>query len=236
MGNRRCLKAPQGGIMSNDTMSKAGDCKSGRRMVLSANIAWTAVAALMVLLGAGCQTNTPSDFNKLEASKPEVIVLHEGDVVRVSFPGTSNMDTAPQAIRRDGRITLPLIGEFQAAGLTPPAMEKELIKLYESQLLLKEVTVTVESSTFPVYVTGAVLRPGKVMSDRPMTALQAIMEAGGFNYTKANLKAVAVIRHENGRTQHYTVNLKQVLQGEPSEPFNLKPSDIVYVPERFSWF
>jgi protein involved in polysaccharide export with SLBB domain len=85
-------------------------------------------------------------------------------------------------------------------------------------------------------VTGAVLRPGKVLSNHPITALEAIMEAGGFNYAKANLKSVAVIRHEQGQVKNYTLNLKLVLEGKPSTPFYLKPSDIVYVPERFAWF
>ena len=189
---------------------------------------------LLLGLTPGCQT---PQFGTVDTPKvhSEPIVLHEGDVVRISFPGAPNLNTV-QTIRRDGRITLQLVGEFSAAGLTPPALEQELIKLYGPQLQTKEVTVAVESSAFPIYVTGAVLRPGKILSDRPLTALQAIMEAGGFDYNKANLKKVAVIRHETGRTDHYTLNMKGVLNGEQSETFNLKPADIIYVPERFSWF
>src|SRR5437016_2239304 len=157
-------------------------------------------------------------------------------MVLIHFPGAPNLNTTPQPIRRDGRLALPLIGEVQAAGLTPSAMEQELIKLYGPQLQVKEVSVTVESSAFPIYVTGAVLRPGKIISDRPLTALEGIMEAGGFDYTKANLKKVTVIRHDQGRADHYRLNMKGVLQGEETEQFNLKPSDIIYVPERFSWF
>ena len=134
----------------------------------------------------------------------------------------------------------PAAGALQrhahAAGLTASELEKELIKLYGPQLQTKEVTVAVESSAFSVYVTGAVLRPGKITSDRPMTALEAVMEAGGFDYTKANLKAVTVIRSENGKTEHHKLNLKGVLQAETTEQFSLKPYDIIYVPERFSWF
>ena len=62
------------------------------------------------------------------------------------------------------------------------------------------------------------------------------MEAGGFDYAKANLKGVRIIRHEEGRVKNYTVNLKLALQGMQTELIYLKPSDIVYVPERFSWF
>jgi protein involved in polysaccharide export with SLBB domain len=62
------------------------------------------------------------------------------------------------------------------------------------------------------------------------------MEAGGFDEAKANTKAVTVIRNEGGRTKNYTVNLQLVLDGKENEPFYLQPSDIVRVPEKFSWF
>jgi len=161
--------------------------------------------------------------------------LREGDVLKISFPGAPNLDTSQQ-IRRDGKIVLSLVGEVTAVGMTPAELEKEIIKLYSSQLVSKEVTVTVVSSSFPVFVTGAVIRPGKILSDHPITVLEAIMEAGGFDYTKANLGDVRVIRNEDGRVKNYTLNLKLALQGKQSEPFYLKPSDIVYVPEKFSWF
>jgi len=81
-------------------------------------------------------------------------------------------------------------------GFKPSELEKELVKLYSSQLVSKEVSVAVESSSFAVYVTGSVLRPGKIVSDRPISVLEAIMEAGGFAGTMANMKAVVVIRKE----------------------------------------
>ena len=74
------------------------------------------------------------------------------------------------------------------------------------------------------------------MSDHPITALEAIMEAGGCDYSKANLKKVTIIRHEGNSTRNYTVNLKKVVDGKASESVYLKPGDIVVVPERFSWF
>lgn len=194
--------------------------------------------ALIFLALAGCQSPTTQSKNAAAAAAVPSgpITLREGDVLRVTFPGAPNLDTQPQPIRRDGYITLPLIGEVKAAGMTPNELEKDLVKRYSDQLVSKEVSVTVVSSAYVVYVTGYVLRPGKIASDHPMSALEAIMEAGGFDYSKANLKAVTVIRHEGDRTKNYTLNLKSALNGGNNEPFYLKPFDIVYVPERFSWF
>ena len=189
----------------------------------------------------GCQTPEPTAAmqrarSQAEAGQPpETQILREGDTLKISFPGAPNLDTTQQ-VRRDGRITLSMVGEVMAAGLTPGGLEKELLKVYSSQLLSKEVAVTVVSSSISVFVTGAVIRPGKVVSDHPISALEAVMEAGGFDSAKADMKAVVVIRQEGGRTQNYTLNLKLVLEGKQNEQFYLKPSDIVYVPEKFSWF
>jgi polysaccharide export outer membrane protein len=194
--------------------------------------------AAVVLLAtvAGCQTE---QYANKQMAKPtaaaEAITLREGDILKISFPGSPNLDTT-QPIRRDGKISLQLVGEVQAAGMTPSELESHLVNLYASQLVSKEVTVEVESSTFPVYVTGSVLHPGRITSNHPMTALEAVMEAGGFDYTKADLKHVTVIRQEENGTKNYVLDLKSVMEGKTSEPFYLKPADIVYVPERFQLF
>ena len=195
------------------------------------------LAVWLMALAAGCQTQAPQPGGVKDqtTTPPEIIALREGDVLKISFPGSPTLDTTQQ-IRRDGKITLPLVGEVQAAGMSTESLQQDLVKLYASQLSTKEVTVMVASSTFPVFVTGSVIRPGKIMSDHPLTALDAIMEAGGFDYTKANLKAVRVIRHEGDRVENYTLNLKLVLDGKANKQFYLQPSDIVFVPERFTWF
>ena len=83
---------------------------------------------------------------------------------------------------------------------------------------------------------SAVMRPGKIMADRPLTALEAIMEAGGFDNNSADMEAVVVIRKEGDKTVNHTVNLKLVLEGKATGSFYLKPSDILYIPKKFSWF
>lgn len=189
----------------------------------------------MLGMFTGCQVPPPPTPVAATNSQPEVLTIREGDVLKISFPGAPTLDTQQQ-VRRDGRVTMPLGGEIVAAGLTPNGLEQELIKVYASQLVSKEVSVTVVSSTFSVFVSGAVVRPGKVTSDHPLTALEAVMEAGGFDRTKADMRAVVVTRQEANQYKNYTVDLKSVLDGKQTEPFYLKPADVVYVPELFSWF
>ena len=190
-------------------------------------------------LFTGCDTMPTGDVapTKAQLDRPhaESITLREGDVLKITFPGSPNLDTA-QPIRRDGKLNLPLIGEVDAAGMSPAALQDKLVAAYASQISTKEVIVQVQSSTFPVFVSGAVIHPGKVLSDHPLTALEAVMEAGGFNYDSANMKDVRVVREENGVFKHFNLNLKAVLQGKETKPFYLEPNDIIFVPERLSPF
>lgn len=181
------------------------------------------------------QTAAPHIAESAKPAPPSPMTLREGDIVNISFPGSATLDTSQQ-IRTDGKIVLPLVGEVTAAGRTPEELQDDLLKRYAPQVATKQVIVTVQSSTIPVYVTGAVLRPGPVTVDHPISALDAIMEAGGFDYTKANVRAVVVVRQEKNRTVRYQLNLKKALAGTQGAPFYLKPYDIVYVPERFTWF
>ncbi len=210
-----------------------------RRLVSLAMLSAAIIAAGML---AGCQTQffSPNDVLTGPAAMNstttnELMNLREGDVLKISFPGSPSLDTT-QTIRRDGKITMPLVGDVDAAGMTPSALEKKLVDLFAPQVSSKQVTVEVVSSSLTVYVTGMVLRPGKILSDHPISALEAVMEAGGFDYTKANTKNVVVIRREGNVMKNYKLNLKAVLQGQENAPFLLKPDDIVYVPERFTMF
>jgi polysaccharide export outer membrane protein len=195
--------------------------------------------ASLVLLVSGCTTSAVSEAEQAAMSQmgapSEILTLKEGDVLKISFPSVPNMDTTQQ-VRQDGRITLPLLGEFVVTGKTTDSLSKELLDMYESQLVSKEVNVTLVSSTYPLYVSGAVLRPGKIVTDRRISAFEAIMEAGGFDKARADLKSVVVVRQEEGKVRSYTVDLQQVFGGESSAPFYLKPFDTVYVPIKFSWF
>jgi polysaccharide export outer membrane protein len=188
----------------------------------------------LLIVGSGCQQPPPA-LPTGATKQPEVQTISEGDVLKIEFPSTPNLSSTQQ-VRRDGRISLSIIGEVFVSGMTPTDLEKDLAKRYSGQLVSNEVNVSVVSSSFSVFVIGAVMRPGKIQPDRPITALEAVMEAGGFDNEKADTKAVVVIRKENGGTKNYTVNLQDVLDGKSSQGFFLKPSDIVYVKTKFSWF
>ena len=199
----------------------------------NSGISTLAVTCLMALalLMTGCKSPQPSALTPEETTPYGSIKLAEGDALIITFPGSPNLDTSQQ-VRRDGKIALQLIGEVEAVGKSPSELEKDILALYGDQLVLKEVSVLLQSSAFPVYVSGAVGRPGKILSNRPITALEAIMEVGGFAMGAANMKAVVVLRQDGDSLRHYVVDLKSVLRGEISQRFYLRPADIVYVPEK----
>jgi polysaccharide export outer membrane protein len=204
-------------------------------LIRSMQVALTLAAAVLF---AGCESRPPIthfDARTTGANIDAPLVLHEGDTVRIVFPGAPKLDTL-QAIRRDGKITMDIVGEIKAAGLTPHELEQQLLKLFDAQLVDKEVTVSVPSSMFSIYVTGAVMHSGKLTSERPLTPLQAVLEAG-VDTTRSDLKRVIVIRTTpEGATERYKVDLHKVVkEGAPADNLILKPLDIIFVPEKFSW-
>jgi polysaccharide export outer membrane protein len=223
-------------MLHNDTVSNSCSNKSVQRL------AWTlAMLVALVMVAVGCNTTSPPEFplpnmEAFRTNHTETVVLREGDTIKLTFPSAANLNTSPK-IQRDGTISLQLVGEVKAAGKTLTELHEELLKVYKDQIESKQIDVELVSSEFPVYVTGAVLSPHKVMSDHPMTVLQAIMECGGFDYTKANMKSVTVLREDGKRLKSYTVDLKKVMKGYPTkDQFYVQPEDIVFVPERFNWF
>ena len=83
---------------------------------------------------------------------------------------------------------------------------------------------------------GAVLRPGKLMAERPLTVFEAVMEAGGPDFARANLKEVLLLRETTNGLTTSKFNLKAMLSGRSTTSYYVKPSDVIYVREKFSWF
>jgi polysaccharide biosynthesis/export protein len=212
--------------------------KSAARHLARLPFAFSILGVAFLVLLTGCADTKPkfNPYSPLPSKDAKDAPLREADVVKVAFPGAQNLDTV-QTIRRDGKITLPVVGEVVAAGKTPSDLQKELVKLYANELVSsKDISVTVQAASFPVFVTGAILKPGKLLSDGPITALEAIMESGGPDYTRSNLKAVRIIRSQDNRTKNFTINLRGLVTGAPIDVFYLQPNDIIYVPEKITWF
>ena len=152
-----------------------------------------AVAAAILTAVAGCQTPQTNAPAETATEQSNAIILREGDTVKITFPGAPNLNDSQQ-IRRDGKIALSMVGEVVAAGLTPADLEKEILKLYSSQLVTKEVTVTVTSSSFPVFVTGAVIRPGKILFEMEGVAVDIAQQAMRLAAHKIPMKTKFVSR------------------------------------------
>ncbi len=194
------------------------------------------IALLLLAWVAGCAHQpTPAPPSDVDAAPYVATNIQIGDEIKVTFPGAPNLDLT-QEVRVDGMLNLGSAGMVQAVGRTQEELAAELLKIFGPDLVVKEVNVSVASAPFPVFVSGAVLRPGKVLVNRSVTVLEAIMEAGGFDVNRADLRKVQIIRQEGGVQKTFVINLKQALERAESPPFHLRPSDIVVVPERFVFF
>jgi protein involved in polysaccharide export with SLBB domain len=185
------------------------------------------LVALILLLGTGCQT-TKKTPTVLTSRTPSSLVA--GDTVKISFPAAPELNQS-QKIGADGTLSLPLIGEIAATGKTVGQLQTELSERYKSQLQDNEVLVSLDTRAVPVVVTGAVLKPGKVVFERPATVVEAIMEAGGFT-PEADLKKISLIRIVKGEHETEVIDLRNLLNGQPIPAIYCSGGDVIYVPEK----
>jgi polysaccharide export outer membrane protein len=132
-------------------------------------------------------------------------------------------------VRIDGKISLPLIDEIQAAGLTPLQLKENLVKRFREFVDVPNVSVIVmEANSFKVFVSGEVKTPGVVRLRSETSILQIIAMVGGFTEW-ANQKKIVVIRKEGGEEKRHTVNYKRIVAGKDPN-FIMKSGDTVIVP------
>jgi polysaccharide export outer membrane protein len=134
-------------------------------------------------------------------------------------------------VRPDGKISLPLLNDVQAAGLTAMQLAGNIRDGLTKFLTNPQVTVTVtEINSRRVYLTGEVARSGAIPLLPNMTALQAISSTGGFTQF-AKQKDIYVLRVENGKQVKHPFNYKEVIKGKhPEENILLQPGDVIVVP------
>ena len=134
-------------------------------------------------------------------------------------------------VRPDGKISLPLLNDVQAAGLTPTQLAEQLTESLKKFVSNPQVTVIVtQINSQRIYVLGEVTRAGAYPLLPNMTILQGLSSAGGFTQF-ANLKKIYMLRTENGKQVKYPFNYKTVVGGKsPDENVNLRAGDTIVVP------
>jgi polysaccharide export outer membrane protein len=134
-------------------------------------------------------------------------------------------------VRPDGKISLPLLNDVQAAGLTPMQLQNNIREGLKKFIADPQVTIIVtQINSRKIFVLGEVARPGTFAMLPHMTVLQAISTAGGFSQF-AKESGVYVLRTENGRQITLPFNYKEVVKGKrPDQNIELKPGDTIVVP------
>lgn len=161
---------------------------------------------------------------------PVGYVIGSDDVLSIVFWRDKDM-SADVVVRPDGKITLPLLNEVQAAGLTPEQLRLRLTEAATKYVEEPTPSVVVkEIRSRNVYVTGNVAKPSTYALNGDTTVLQLIAMAGGLQ-EYADSKHIVIIRTENGKSQYLRFNYNDVLkQKNPAQNIVLRPGDTVVVP------
>jgi polysaccharide biosynthesis/export protein len=198
---------------------------------------WIGLGTMM--LGAG---NTPAQDAGKSPSKPaqpapqsvgaadSSYKIGPQDVLRIDVWKEAEISRAVP-VRPDGKISLPLLNDVQASGLTAMELANNITEGLKKFINNPQVTVSVtEINSRRVYVTGEVSKPGAYPLLPNMTALQAVTSAGGFTQF-ARTKNIYILRNEGGKQTKYPFNYNDVVKGKRSdENITLQPGDTIVVP------
>ena len=199
----------------------------------------TAVVALYGALSAPAVARqfsnaSPADHGNGSAvsapSLPVGYIIGPDDLLSIVFWREKDM-SADVIVRPDGKISLPLLKDVQAAGYTPEQLTGVLVKAASTYVSQPNATVIVkEINSRKVFVVGQVAKPGAFPLTRDTTVLEVIALAGDvLEYAKS--KSIVVVRKEGVREQRFKFNYKEVLKGKNvQQNISLKPGDTVIVP------
>jgi polysaccharide export outer membrane protein len=133
-------------------------------------------------------------------------------------------------VRPDGMISMSLLGDVKAAGLTPLQLAAKIAELLKKYIQDPNVTVVLNAmNSKKVYMIGMIGKVGPIEMTPNMTLLEAIATAGGVT-EDANTKKIYILRVEEGKQQKIPVQYKQALRGDLSLNLTLKPGDTIVVP------
>ena len=164
-------------------------------------------------------------------------VIKPGDKLSIKFFFNPELNEEELIVRPDGRISLQLIHEVEAANLTPLQLKSLLAERYAKQIKTPEIAVIVRAINVQpiVYVEGQVRNPGELEIIDSLSVLQAVARANGFVEDKAKIDEVIIMRQDqNGRTFVIKLNLTAALNGvDLTQDIQLHPNDFVHVPRSF---
>ncbi len=177
-------------------------------------------------------TKPNPDASRAAAGRPTALAeyrIGNGDKLRIEVYKDQQLSQSVQ-VRPDGRITLPLIGDLDAADQTPVELRDSITTALKAYVTNPTVTVIVVEATAAIaYVVGEVNHPGAVtLQGGPLTVLQALAMAGGFK-DFADINGIRVLRRIPSGVQTITFNYKEAIRGAP--PVYLRTGDTVVVPD-----
>lgn len=199
-----------------------------RQLLIAMNI-----IMLSVLISACGKKQIALNINtrQVESTIPDYY-LRSGDNIAVKFFNHPELsETVP--IRPDGNISLQLVDDVKAEGLTPEELDAVLTEAYAIHLNNPEISVIVQGfKGQEIYVAGEVYRSGVIEMKGRMNALQAIFDSGGFKDDARISDVVIISRSPENKPVARKVNLKKALKGKLLEnEYLLRPFDIVYIPK-----
>lgn len=188
-------------------------------------------AAMMAQDGGSAKNDTapPPAADATGSSTPSDYIIGADDQLQISVWHEPDLhETLP--VRPDGKISMPLLNDVQAAGLTPIQLKDSITEKLKKYIADPRVTVVVTAmNSRRVFVTGEVTHSGPVALLPHMTVLQALAQAGFTQFS--NLKSIYVLRTENGKQVRLPFNYKEVVKGNrPEQNIALKAGDTVVVP------
>jgi len=160
----------------------------------------------------------------------EAYVIGPGDVLAVDIWKEPEL-SKQVSVRLDGNISLPLVNDIRAAGLTPTELRNYLLIRYKDYVETPEISVTLlESHSRKIYLLGKVNKSGEMELQKNMTFLQAISRAGGLGQW-ADSSNVRLIRKIDGVERTFRIDYEAIISGEDlSQNILLRPNDMIFVP------
>src|SRR5687768_3071335 len=191
-------------------------------------VAWPTLAAARAQTPSPAQTASGGPTTPA-ARLPGDYVIGVEDVLSVIFWREKDM-SADVVVRPDGKISLPMLNDVPAAGLTPEQLADVVAEAGTKFVRDAGATVIVkEIRSRKIYIIGEVSRPGTIQLGSEMTVLQAIGEAGGF-IEGADKGDVIIVRNEAGKERRFKFNYNDVVKGKnPSQNIRLVPGDTIIV-------